>query len=911
MTGRLLRALAPTLLCSASIFGLPAAARAADELPLLPVGARHDPAIPTPAQGFGFEPGAWHVRPDLIVRYAEQLAAASERVTLLRYGSTHEDRPLLLLAITSPRNQARLEDIRRRHVAGLLAGREPDADQPIVVWMGYSVHGNEPSGANASMLVAWHLAAGLDDDVTGLLDETVVLIDPAINPDGLGRFATWANMHKGRQLVADGNHREHREPWPSGRTNHYWFDLNRDWLLLTQPESRGRVAQFQRWRPTVLTDHHEMGTDSTFFFQPGVPSRTNPLTPPDNLELTRAIARFHAQALDDLGALYYSEEGFDDFYLGKGSSYPDALGSIGILFEQASSRGHLQENAWGELPFRLTIRNQVATSLSTLAAARSLRRELLTHQAATTRAAMAPDQAGPAGWVFGAPHDPARTAHMIDLLLRHGLEVRPLTADVVVDVVDGERAGGPSDPHGTDDSLDDGGNGHAADRPEHARRFAANASHWVPARQPNGLLARSLFATPTAFADDTFYDVSTWTLPLAMGVPFAALDAAPADLGAPHTSPPPTEAASSPGAPSPTAAYALRWGSLHAARALARLHAAGVRAAVATRPFGTTLAGRHEDFEPGTIVVPTGVQVLLRPELDALMATIAREDAVPVLRLPSALTGDGIDLGSPSMAPLHAPTVALLVGGGVSSNDAGEVWHHLDVRLGLPVVLLDAADLSGGALDAFTHLVLVDGRYGALSEQQGTLRDWVLGGGVLVATCGGAEWVGSALLDLTRDDEPEPEGDQDGGEPPAPAAYADYEGLRAKELVSGAILAARVDATHPLAFGLGSEPMALFRRGATAMAADDDPFAAPLVYLEHPLLSGYVSAENQTGLAGTAAATATRLGAGTLVRLADDPVFRGYFLGSARLLENALFFGDVVKSTRRLGGAPKGRDDDG
>jgi len=300
-----------------------------------------DAAVPRPEEVLGYQVGQWHVRHDQVVAYMQALAQASPRVRLETIGYTHEQRALLHLTISAPANLDKLETLRQQHLALADPGNSADVNQmPLVVWMGYSIHGNEPSGTNASLLVAYYLAAaqGIDD----LLQNTIIILEPSQNPDGLSRFALWANMHKGQLLIDDANHREHNEGWPSGRTNHYWFDLNRDWLLLQHPESRARIARFHAWRPNILTDAHEMDTGSTFFCQPGIPSRQNPLTPDLNLALTRLIAGYHAAAFNARGVLYFSEQNFDDFYYGKGSTYPDIQGSIGILFEQASSRGLLQ-----------------------------------------------------------------------------------------------------------------------------------------------------------------------------------------------------------------------------------------------------------------------------------------------------------------------------------------------------------------------------------------------------------------------------------------------------------------------------------------------------------------------------------------------------------------------------------------
>jgi hypothetical protein len=865
----------------------------------LPADVVYDPQVPTPASVLGWEVGDWHVRPDQIVRYFEVLAEASPRVQLETYARTHEQRPLLLATISSPSNLADIEGIRGRHVAAVRAGEAPAVDRPVVVWMGYSVHGNEPSGANASLLVAYYLAAAQGAEIDAILGSSVVLMDPCINPDGLGRFAHWANIHKGRQLVADARHREHGEGWPGGRTNHYWFDLNRDWLLLTHPESRGRIERFQAWKPNLLTDHHEMGTSSTFFFQPGVPSRQNPRTPARNLELTRAVAAFHAEALDAAGRIYYSEEGFDDFYYGKGSTYPDVQGAVGILFEQASSRGHLQTNSWGELAFPTTIQNQVLTSLSSLRAAHALRRELLEMQADAARTAREEAQADPvAAYVFGDARDGGRPAVLADILRRHDIEV-----------------------HALDEVLDVGG-----------VHYEPGRAYVVPCHQLQYRLLKSIFESRTEFADDTFYDVSTWVLPLAFGLEYAELDRPALQslaLGERVTSAPRVAGSLDRGAPDEdVVAYAFEWHGLHAPRALARLMQAGVVPQVATRPFeGVTSNGKHA-FDYGTILVPVGVQTLSRREIHELMQAVAGRDDLDVLTLVSGLTPDGIDLGSPSARTLKTPRPALLVGSGVSSYEAGEVWHQLDLRWELPVALLELDAVGERALADYTHLLVVGGGTGSLSgTKQDAIRDWVRGGGVLIATSGAAGWATRDILgdapggakgaggqdqdkdqdkdkdktkheDTSRDDASDAAADPDTEDAaPARIAYADYEADRAKTLVSGTIFETRLDLTHPLAFGFSRETLPVFRSGKSVLEPGKDPYADACLYTEAPLLAGYAAVEAVEKIAGTVAATARRMGRGTVVRIQDDPLFRGFWYGTARLYANALFFGPIIKST--------------
>jgi len=251
---------------------------------------KFDPSIPTPEQVLGYEVGEWHVRHDQLVQYMQILAEKSDRMNFKVIGRTHEQRPLVMLTVTASDKLGQVEQIRKAHLARLNGGASDSSKQPAVVWMGYSVHGNESSGSNASLLVAYYLAAAQGPEIDALLNNTVILLDPSLNPDGLARFANWANSNRGMKLSSDPQTREHIESWPSSRTNHYLFDLNRDWLLLQHPESRARIAQFHQWKPNILTDFHEMGPNSTYFFQPGIPTRKHPITPEENVTLTKAIA---------------------------------------------------------------------------------------------------------------------------------------------------------------------------------------------------------------------------------------------------------------------------------------------------------------------------------------------------------------------------------------------------------------------------------------------------------------------------------------------------------------------------------------------------------------------------------------------------------------------------------------------
>lgn len=821
----------------------------------------YDATIPTPEQFFGYQIGEWHLSHDRQYAYMRALAEASPRITLTEYGRTYEERPLIYLTITSEANHANLEAIRARHVQL----SDPDAsasldlaDMPAVLYQGFSIHGNEPSGGNAAPLVAYYLAAGQSPEVQRLLDEVVILFDPCYNPDGFQRFSTWANMHKNQNLTADPQDREYDESWPGGRTNHYWFDINRDWLLLQHPESRGRIETFHQWKPNVLTDHHEMGTNSTFFFMPGEPQRTHPVTPWRNQELTAAIGNFHAEALDAIGSLYYSGEGYDDFYYGKGSTYPDANGCIGILFEQASSRGHLQETDNGPLSFPFTIRNQVATALSTHRALVELRGELLSYQRDFYRQALEEAAGEPRrAIVFGEPHDRARLNAFLEVLRRHQVKVHRLTERV--------EAGGHT--------------------------FEPESAYIVPMQQPQYRTVRAIFDTMTVFQDSLFYDVSSWTLPHAFNIAFQPLSAARfaarlvgeevPGLGMPLAGPTPEAG---------RYAYLFEWDEYYAPRAAHFLLKNELRAKVAMESF--VLDGRR--YGPGTVMVPVANQEVEEEELYQLMQIAARATGVTIRGVNTGLSPEGIDLGSRDFEALREPKVLLIVGEGVSSYEAGEAWHLLDQRYGLSVTMIETGNVARADLARYNVIVMVNGSYGPITGRGvEALKEWVQAGGVLVATKGAVRWVtekGLGYVALKKNEEAKPEGRR---------PYGKLSEDRGADVIGGAIFEAELDLTHPLAFGYRRERLPVFRNHDLFFERAENPYAAPLVYTAQPLLSGYISDRNLQRLSGTPAAVVTGTGSGKVICLADNPNFRAYWYGTNKLFANALFFGHTISNRAR------------
>ena len=824
--------------------------------------AQAQQTIPAPESFFGFAVGDLHLRPDQIVDYMKALAESSPRVTIEQYGETYEKRPLILLTITSPENHKNLQALKEQHRSlsdPAVSGSLSLESMPAVVWLGYSVHGNEASGSNASILVAHHLASAQGPKMEGLLKRTIILLDPMINPDGQGRFSQWVNSNRSKTLTADPGTREHVEAWPGGRSNHYWFDLNRDYIPLQHPESRGRMVKYYEWLPNVLNDHHEMGTNSTFFFQPGAPGRTNPNVPKRLEELTRSIAQFHAKALDEIGSLYYSREQYDDFYIGKGSSYPDVTGSLGILYEQASSRGTLQETVHGNLAFAATVRNQYTTSLSVLKAAQSLRTELLSYQRDFFTSALKEAELFPIkGYVIGSATDPGRNYYLLDILRRHQIDVYELGKSV--------QAGG--------------------------KTFDPASSYVVPMNQKQFRLINALFEIRTTFTDSLFYDVSSWTLPLAFNLPYAELKAPTRDLLGKKVDRPIFPKGDLVTASNPVA-YAFEWKPYYAPRALYRLQKAGIKTRVATRQFEAATPNGKQRFDYGAIMVPVGIQRDKAELIAKTFQTIAQEDGIHCTTLSTGMSIEGIDLGSSSFEPLQMPRVMLVVGQGVSATDIGEAWHLLDQRFAIEVSLIETQSIGRVELGRYTTIVMAGGSYASVdSAGMASLRRWIENGGTLVAMEQAAEWAVNNRLATARFRRFD-RGRSDSLAQRRP--YGDEQRYSGARNLDGAIFETIGDRTHPLFFGYDDDHLPVFRGNTIFMEPSRNPYATPLVYTRSPLMSGYLHRDLEPLLRNSASVVVSGLRSGRVILMTDNPNFRAFWFGTNKLFLNAIFFGSTLR----------------
>jgi len=811
--------------------------------------------IPTPKEILNYQIGEWHISHDQLVYCLEKLCASSDKCSYKEYGRTHENRPLINLVISNPKNLKDIDNIVQNHaqLTDPLTSKNIETEKtPIIIYQGYSVHGNESSGANASPMVAYYLLAGQSNMLEELLEESIIILDPCYNPDGLQRFSTWANSHKHKNLTSDPSSREFNEVWPGGRTNHYWFDLNRDWIFNIHPSSASRIANFHYWKPDILTDHHEMGSNSTFFFQPGIPSRTNPNTPPINQSLTEEIGTYHAASLDSIGSLYYTKESFDDFYYGKGSTYPDINGCIGILFEQASARGHLRKTNSGLLSFPFTIRNQFVTALSTQKAGLEMKETILNFKRDfyKDRYKKASD-----GYYIWEEADHYKASFFVNMLTRHGIDIYKNNKN----------------------------------RTLQGKQFSKTNSYIVPKKQRQTTLVKTIFERVNTFQDSLFYDVSAWTLPLAMNMKYAEVDEKLDMTNAQKVSSITYEKTNNP-IDEKDYAVAINWSNYHAPTLLYSLLDKDINIRVITEATPLKSNGKQRSFEVGTVIVPLANQKMEKSELVAYINQESEANYVDVYPIDTGFSVGGKSLGSPQRNVISKPNIAMIVGNGINAYEAGDNWYQLDYRYKIPVTMLDKQQIVRADLDKYNIIILPDGSYSKDDKAHEKIKEWVAAGGTLLCIRRAITYANDTkLIDLKVKKKIKKD--------TSDTSYTKFRNYRGSQVMGGAILESAIDLDHPLFYGYEDPILPVFKRG-TQFYKVTEKASTPLVYTSDPMLSGYASKQNAEKAQGAAGIVCFAQGKGKVIAMVDNPNFRGYWLGGSKLFANAIFFHSLITNEK-------------
>jgi hypothetical protein len=801
--------------------------------------------IPSPEAFLGYGIGEHHTRHDLIVAYFEKLAEVSDRASIQYYGKTHEGRKLVMLTITAPENGNNLEQLQEAHLAFTDPSKSVSNydEVPIFINLAYNVHGNEPSSSEAALLSAYTFAASENPEILSYLKNSVIFIDPAINPDGRDRHSQWANTYQGTPEVADPQDAEHNEYWPGGRTNHYWFDLNRDWLLGINPESRGKLNWYHQWYPNVVTDFHEMGTQSTYFFEPMKANASwDPIMPKENYEdLNTLFGNEFAKALDSIGSLYFTKEVFDGTYPGYGSSYPDLQGGLGLLFEQASSRGHRQTTAFGEITFAFTIRNQYTSSITTVKTAVNNKAYMRKYQQQFFKSGLTnATKSKIKGYTFGDVHDQNRTKAFIDKLLLHKIEV-----------------------------------------------YRSGDKYTVPTNQPQYRMVQTMFETYDKYRDSVYYDASAWSLGNFYNMKYKSVNTL--QLGDKITSV--ENLAKQPPVEKSNYAYVMDWDDYNAPAALHYLQQKGIVASSAAKPFTAKTRKQAKNFNYGAVLVSVSLQKQDAASVHKAIIEAQDKFDVPIFAIDTGLNLKGIDLGSGNIRPIKKTKVAMLIGDGVRSYEAGEVWHLLDTRVGMPITKIPLRNFNRVNLDKYTSLVMVSGRYDLSEKQIAKIKDWTSKGNTLITIGTASKWV----IDKKIVDEKLTKTEKDSTKITERKPYVDARENIGKESVGGIILKVDLDITHPLAYGYRDTTIPVYKNNTVWLAPSKNSYATVARYTQNPLIDGFITKKNmEENIKTSASLLVSKVGSGRVVLFADNPNFRGSWYGTNRLFLNALFLGDKI-----------------
>lgn len=812
---------------------------AAQEVPALAAMLGHVP-------GTAFTP---HAAMEAWVR----AAARSPRARLIEYGRTPEGRALLLMVITAPSNHGRMQEIRTR-LDRLAAGVEAVEaanlidNLPAVVWLSHTVHGDEASGTEAALLLMQRLLTSEDKATSALLEQTITIVDPCLNPDGRERYVQWYRSVVGTTPDPEPLSAEHDQPWPGGRENHWYFDLNRDWCWMTQPETRARHKEFLAWHPQVHADLHEMGWRSTYFFFPAE-KPVNANLPEETLKWGRRFGEGNARAFDAKGWPYYTAEDFDLFYPGYGDTWPSLQGAIGMTYEQAGGgrAGSAVRLADGRI---LTLAERAAhhelAALTTIQTAAAHREELLRDYARFRQSAVEEGRTGPLRAFLMPPQsDPAALDALAEVLRGQGIAVQRAREAFTLPRV--------KDALGV--TVQD-------------RTFEAGTLV-VDLAQPAKRLLKTLLEARTEVKELFFYDIAAWSLPLAYGVPVfesAVLPDVPL-LAADE----PLAPAGSVDNPEAKVGWLLSFGTRSAVEALSDLLVRGVRVKSSQKEFllGEKLHAR------GTLLIRRGEN---RPDVAGVLAEVAALRRVRFMGADSGLTAQGIDLGSTAIQSVVPPRIALLGGPSLSETSFGATRHILDAVLHAPLSVFSPEDFQRADLARYTAVVVPEG--GLKPEVREHLKKFAEDGGVVVA-------FGSAAFQLLPEVKKKEEapGAKD-ATAKAPRWIEEREEFERRRQQPGSVFRVELDPAHPLNFGARSE-LAAFKEGTRAFDTTL-PGLHVALFKEAREISGYVAPEDAQQLMGRAYATVMPMGDGAIVGFAEDPNFRGAWRATTRLFMNAV-----------------------
>ncbi|MEO6254840.1 MAG: M14 metallopeptidase family protein [Ferruginibacter sp.] len=809
----------------------------------------------SPDEFLGYPLGSKFTPHYKIVNYFNQAASAMPQMMKLeKYGETYEGRDLLMAVVSTPENMARIDEIRKNNLrlTGILKDKPADITAPVVVWLSYNVHGNEASSSEVSMKTLYELLNPSNTQTKNWLKNTVIIIDPCLNPDGRDRYVNWFNQVVGKDPDANPNSREHSEPWPGGRVNHYNFDLNRDWAWQTQVETQGRIKKYNDWMPQIHCDFHEQGINSPYYFAPAAEPFHEVITKWQR-DFQGTIGRNHARYFDANGWLYFTKEIFDLFYPAYGDTYPTYNGAVGMTYEQAGhSRGGLAvvTNDGDTLSLKDRIAHHFTTSMSTIEVSSQNAGKLINE--------------------FKKYFDDANTNGIGEFKTYVITETNPGKRESLRKFFDvnGIKYGSLNAPATK-------GYNYFTDKEE---IFAATNSIAVSGYQPKSALIKVLFEPRSKLSDSVTYDITAWSLPFVYGVQTYAVRE---KLTAGNYTASPANAAVTPAA----YGYLVNYNSFADVKFLAALLNAKIKVRYAEREF--TYNGKF--FQKGTIIV------LKKTNEDKLQefADLARSFNAAVTAVSGGFMDTGFDFGSEKVHIVKRSNVALLTGKGVNPNAAGEVWHLFEQQLNYPISLINADEIDGAALKNIDVLILPDGNYSFLKDKDAAaeIKIWVQQGGKMIALDAAASQIAKADwgIKLKKDEEDDKKDDKK-DDKDVYNNIKKYENRERDGIVNnipGAIYKVEMDNSHPLAFGYGNNYYSL-KQGSDIYEFMKEGWNVGVIKKENQT-AGFVGSKTRAKIKDGTVIGVLTLGSGSIVFFADDPIFRNFWENGKMMLGNAVF----------------------
>jgi hypothetical protein len=794
--------------------------------------------IQSPSEYFGYELGTYFTRHHQVVDYFKQLEKnAPSSIKVEKYGATNEKRDLIVAYISTPENLKNLEQLKQNH-------NNLSNESVAFVWLSYNVHGNESAGTEAAMQTAFELITQRQD----WLKSTVVILDPCINPDGRDRYVNWFNQQHNKVLNSDRLTNEHNEPWPSGRPNHYLFDLNRDWAWLTQVESKQRIALYNQWLPHVHVDFHEQGMNNPYYFAPAAEPYHEVIT---NFQRTfqTEIGKNNAKYFDKNGWLYFTKEIFDLLYPSYGDTYPTYSGAVGMTYEQGGSgRGGIGVmNSEGKL---ITLKDR-----------------LLHHHTAG---------------LSTVEHSATNASKLIQEFQNFSKNKNYRYKSYVVGGNQGNLNALKKllDAHKINYNY---GNGATVTGFDYATNktgsLKATAEHIViSTNQLKGTLVNVLFEPKTALSDSLTYDITAWSLPYAYGLEAIASEKTIAGIAQNTT-------AIKNSVTADAYAYLANWNSFQDARFLSSLIQKGYKVRMAENPFTLNTI----NYNRGTLIITKGDNA---KDFENQLMTIANEFQIQLTATATGMVEKGNDFGSSTVKLIKPQAIALLTDENASSLNVGEVWHYFEEQLNYPISLIATENLDKSTLSKFTSIIVPEGYfdYFSLDENLNNIKEWIANGGKLIS-------IGSAVDHFTtkngfalkaKNEAASPEEKKEEKHEHAPIVYNQEEREAIKNTITGAIFSCQVEQTNPLAFGYRGTYNSL-KLSASAYELLENQASVVYTSDNATILGGFVGCNVKKDQNNSLIIGQENRGSGSVIYFIDNPLFRGFWENGKLFFANALF----------------------